>query len=85
MTWIDLTAGGEPVLVVDGCVHLRPEDIADPELRRVAEELWAEFERVRHLAEPVAETLARRGRLTGGTVTLRFPDPTTFDAALEGE
>jgi hypothetical protein len=85
MTWIDLSGGGDPVLVVDGRVHLRPEDVADPELRRVAEELWAEFEQVRHLAAPVAETLARRGRVTGGQVTLRFPDPVTFDAALEDE
>jgi hypothetical protein len=85
MTWIDLSAGGDPVLVVDGRVHLRPEDVADPALRRVAEELWAEFERVRHLAAPIAETLARRGRLTGGQVALRFADPTTFDAALGQE
>jgi|SoiMethySBSTD1v2_1073268.scaffolds.fasta_scaffold970356_2 hypothetical protein len=83
MTWIDLVGGGDPVLVVDGRVHLRPEDIADPELRRAACELLAEFERVRHLAEPVAETLARRVQRTGGPVSLRFPDPRTFDAALE--
>jgi hypothetical protein len=82
MTWIDLVGGDVPVLVVDGRVHLRPEDVADPELRRAACALWAEFERVRHLAEPVADTLARRRR-TGGPVALRFPDAGTFDAALD--
>jgi hypothetical protein len=82
MTWIDLVGGSDPVLVVDGRVHHRPEDVADPELRRVASELWAEFERVRHLAVPVADTLARLRR-TGAPVTLRFPDAGTFDAALD--
>jgi len=82
MTWIDLVGGSDPVLVVDGRVHLRPDDVADPELRRVATELWAEFARVRHLAEPVAETLARL-RQTGAPVTLRFPDPRAFGDALE--
>jgi hypothetical protein len=81
MTWIDLVGAGDPVLVVDGRVHVRPEDVADPELRRMACELWAEFERVRHLAEPVAETLARLRR-AGAPVTLRFSDAGTFDAAL---
>ncbi len=83
MSWIDLSGGGDPVLVVHGRVCLRPEDVADPALRRAAEELWAEFARVRHLAEPVAETLARRGRQHGGPVRLRFPDPQTFDRALD--
>ena len=85
MTWIDLSGGGEPVLMVDGAVFLRPEDIADPELRHVARQLWDEFARMRHLAEPVADSLARRGRRPGRPVSLRFPDAEAFDRELERE
>jgi hypothetical protein len=85
MSWIDLAGRGDPVLLVAGRVHLRPEDIADPDLRRLATALWDEFARVRHLAEPVAETLARLRDEAGGPVSLRFPDPDSFRATLDGE
>jgi hypothetical protein len=84
MTWIDLAGRGEPVIVVDGTVHHQPDDVDDPELRQAAVELWAEFERVRHLAEPIAEALARFADRAGRPVSLRFPDRTTFEAELEG-
>jgi hypothetical protein len=83
MTWIDLAGRDEPVLVVEGRVHLHPDDVADPALRRIAAELWAEFQAVRDLAEPVAETLARLSRQRGGPVSLLFPDTSTFGEALD--
>ena len=85
MTWIDLSGGAHPVLIVDGAVYLHPEDIGDPELRRAACELWAEFARIRHLADPVAEALARHGRRAGGPVQLHFRDVDTFDRAIDQE
>jgi hypothetical protein len=85
MTWIDLAGRGDPVLVVDGRIHLRPHDVADPELRRLATELWDEFQAVRDLAGPVADELARLRRTADGPVRLVFPDAQAFQDRLDAE
>jgi hypothetical protein len=82
VTDIDLGGPEEPVILVDGRAYRRVDDITDPAAREIAADIWAEFQAVRHLAEPVAETLARLGRTAGGPVRIGFADPASFEAAL---
>jgi hypothetical protein len=72
------------VIVVGVLTFRTVDEIPDPEDRDAAAELWAEFERVRHLAAPVAERLAELRRTAGRPVRIVFGDPAGLEAALDG-